>query len=295
MTTVAYQQPVTFTGELAAGAAQAPVPDEPVQIEFEPADQAYSCLSRPARPDPTGGSPSPRRCPAADMPGPFAGDTGLTPASSSPGWGILLEAAHVPAGWCWTGSPVLSGQGRGLPSPARCRCGSNGTWQPFAGMPLTLTMEPYTSTQSKVRHATTSGPDGRFSLTETVSETSAWSVDTSLNDGYWETWFPDYASASYNWIDGVSKTLVTGFSVPARDEAHLAYDNGMYASGAVERWNGTSWAGLAYGWVQLYYRPKVRNLAQGQRRAGQRVRRLQRPRRRPPGHRRLAGAGPPFC
>jgi hypothetical protein len=117
-------------------------------------------------------------------------------------------------------------------------------------------MEPYTSTQSNVRYATTSGPDGRFRLTETLSETSAWSVDTSLNDGYWETWFPDYASASYNLIDGVSKTLVTGFSLPARDEAHLAYDNGMYASGTLDRWNGTSWVGLAYGWVQLYYRPK---------------------------------------
>lgn len=30
----------------------------------------------------------------------------------------------------------------------------------------------------------------------------------------------------------------------------------MHASGVVKRWNGTSWVGLAYGWVQLYYRPK---------------------------------------
>jgi hypothetical protein len=132
----------------------------------------------------------------------------------------------------------------------------NGAWQPFAGIPLTLTMEPYTSTQANISYATTSGSDGRFSLTETVSETSAWSVDTSVNDTYWGQWFPDYASASYNWINGVSKTRVTGFSLPAKDEAHLAYNNGMYASGAVERWNGSSWVGLVYGWVQLYYRPK---------------------------------------
>jgi hypothetical protein len=117
-------------------------------------------------------------------------------------------------------------------------------------------MEPPTSTQPDIRYATTSGPDGRFSLTETVSQTSAWSVDTSANDSYWESWFPDYTSASYNWIDGVSKTRVTGFSLPARDEAHLAYNNGMRASGAVQRWNGSTWVGLPYGWIQLYYRPK---------------------------------------
>jgi hypothetical protein len=30
----------------------------------------------------------------------------------------------------------------------------------------------------------------------------------------------------------------------------------MYATGTVDRWNGSSWAGLAYGGVQFYYRPK---------------------------------------
>jgi hypothetical protein len=30
----------------------------------------------------------------------------------------------------------------------------------------------------------------------------------------------------------------------------------MYAGGTVERWNGTAWVGLTYGWVDFYYRPK---------------------------------------
>jgi hypothetical protein len=38
--TVAYQQPVTFTGELAEGSAKTPVPDEPVQIEIQPPGQS---------------------------------------------------------------------------------------------------------------------------------------------------------------------------------------------------------------------------------------------------------------
>jgi hypothetical protein len=256
VTTVAYQQPVTFTGELVAAAAQTPVPNEPVQIEFEPAGQGGFA---PVATGTTGSDgqftitttlPSGGYARAV-----FAGDTGLMPTSSA-GWGILLQATHVPGRLVLDPVPSTVPAGTPVTFSGTMQVQVNGTWQPFAGIPLTLTMEPYTSTQTNIRYATTSGPDGRFSLTETVSETSAWSVDTSLNGGYWETWFPDYASASYNWIDGVSKTLVTGFSLPARDEAHLAYYNGMYASGQVERWNGSSWVGLAYGWVQLYYRPK---------------------------------------
>jgi hypothetical protein len=254
--TVAYQQPVTFTGELVTAAAQAPVPDEPVQIEFEPvATDAFV----PVATGTTGSGgqfaitttlPSGGYARAV-----FAGDTGLTPTSSA-GFGILLQAAHVPSRLVL--DPVPSGVPAGTPVTfsGTMQVQVNGTWQPFAGIPLTLLMEPYTSTQSNARYATTSGSDGRFSLTETINETSAWSVDTTLNDSYWAGWFPDYASASYNWIDGVSKTLITGFTMPARDEAHLAWSNGLDATGAVERWNGSSWVGLAYGWVQLYYRPK---------------------------------------
>jgi hypothetical protein len=36
VTTVAYQQPVTFTGTLVEGTAKTPVPSEPVQIEIQP-------------------------------------------------------------------------------------------------------------------------------------------------------------------------------------------------------------------------------------------------------------------
>jgi hypothetical protein len=255
--TVAYQQPVTFTGELVAAAAQTPVPDEPVQIEFEPAGLG---VFAPVATGTTGSDgqftitttlPSGGSAKAV-----FAGDTGLMPTSSNPGWGILLQAAHLTSRLVLDPVPSAVPAGTPVTFSGTMQVQVNGTWQPFAGIPLTLTMEPYTSTQPNIRYATTSGSDGRFSLTETVSETSAWSVDTSQNNGYWTAWFPDYASASYNWIDGVSKTIVTSFSLPAKDEAHAAYYNGMYASGAVERWNGSSWVGLAYGWVQLYYRPK---------------------------------------
>jgi len=57
-------------------------------------------------------------------------------------------------------------------------------------------------------------------------------------------------------IYGVSRTRVTGFSLPARKEAHYALANGLHATGTVERWNGSSWVGLAYGLVEYYYRPK---------------------------------------
>jgi hypothetical protein len=117
-------------------------------------------------------------------------------------------------------------------------------------------MEPYTSSESNRTYATTSGADGRFSLTEPVNETSRWSVDNSLNGSYWADWFPLDTSAHYNLINGVSKTRVVGFSLPSKDEAHQAYYSGMYATGTVERWNGSSWVRLAYGGVDFYYRPK---------------------------------------
>lgn len=219
---LAYQQPVTFTGELVTAAAQAAVPDELAQIEFEPvATDAFV----PVATGTTGSDgqfaitttlPSGGHARAV-----FAGDTGLTPTSTA--WfGILLQAAHVPSRLVL--DPVPSGVPAGTPVTfsGTMQVQVNGTWQPFAGIPLTLLMEPYTSTQSNARYATTSGSDGRFSLT---------------------------ASASYNLVNGVSKTLITGFTTPARDEAHFAWSNGLDATGAVERWNGSSWVSLAYGWV----------------------------------------------
>src|SRR3954463_16366087 len=117
-------------------------------------------------------------------------------------------------------------------------------------------MEPDTSTQSNRRYSTTSGADGRFSLTEPVGGTSMWTVDNTLNYTSWATWFPNYASTGYGYIHAVSKTRATRFGLPAHDEAHHAYDKGMYATGTVERWDGTSWVGLTSGWVDFYYRPK---------------------------------------
>ena len=257
MNTVAYQQPVTFTGELVEGSARTPVPDEPVQVEFKAPSQGEFVTVATG----TTGSGG-QFAVTTTLPGGgfvravFAGATGLAPALSSPAWGILLGAAHLPSRLVLDPVPSSVPAGTPVSFSGMAQVQVNGTWQPFPGVPLTLRMEPYTSTQPDVTYATASGPDGRFTLTEPVSETSDWSVDTSLNGTYWESWFPDYATASYNWIDGVSKTLVTGFSLPAKDEAHAAYHNGMYATGVVERWNGNSWVGLAYGWVQFYYRPK---------------------------------------
>ncbi len=250
---VSYQQPVTFTGELVEGSAETPVPDEPVQIEFEAPIQGGFV---PVATGTTGSGgqftitttlPSGGIVRAA-----FAGDTGLAPAFSYPSFGMGLGATHLPSRLVLDPVPSSVPAGTPVTFSGTMQVQVDGTWQPFQGVPLTLTMEPYTSSQSNSWYATTSGPDGRFSLTEPLSETSDWSVDTTLHGDYGGDWFPDYARADYNWIDGVSKTQVTGFSLPAKDEAHRS----MYATGTVERWNGSAWVGLAYGWVLLYYRPK---------------------------------------
>ena len=255
--TVAYQQPVTFTGELAEGSARTPVPDEPVEIQIQPPGQGGFV---PVATGTTGADgqftitttlPSGGYVRAA-----FAGDTGLAPAYSNPAYGVLLGVTHVPS--LLVLDPVPSSVPAGTPVTfsGTMQVQVNGTWQPFEGAPLTFTMEPYTSSQPNARYVTTTDADGRFTLTEPESETSDWSVSTTLNGTYWEDWFPYYARAYYGWIDGVSHTRVTGFSLPAKEEAHYAWANGLYATGTVERWNGSSWVGLAYGFVQFYYRPK---------------------------------------
>lgn len=259
VTTVAYQQPVTFTGELVAVTglnSTTPVQGEPVQIQINPTCEGTFA---PVATGTTGAGGQfaitttlPSGGCARAM---FGGDTGLAP-SSSPARGTIVGVTHVPSRLVLDPVPRSVPAGTQVTFSGTMQVQVNGTWRPFEGAPLTLTMEPYTSTQPNAAYATTSGPDGRFSLTESLSETSSWSVDTSLDGSYWESWFPDYARASYNWIDGVSKTRVTGFSLPAKEEAHYAWANGLYATGTVERWNGISWVGLAYGSVRLCHRPK---------------------------------------
>jgi hypothetical protein len=255
VSTVAYQQPVTFTGELVEGIARTPVSNEPVQIELLPpsggafAPVASGTTGSDGQFTVTTTLPSGGYVRAA-----FAGDTGLAPGFS-PG-PIHLDATQLPSKLVLDPIPSSLSAGTPVTFSGVIQVQVDGTWQPFAGAPLTLTMEPYTSSQPNVTYPTTSGPDGRFSLTETVSETSEWIVDTSANGYYFGDWFPDYARAYYGWIEGVSMTEVTGFSLPAKEEGHRAVKQGLYATGTVERWNGNSWVGLAYGSLQFYYRPK---------------------------------------
>jgi hypothetical protein len=250
VTTAAYQQPLTFTGELVEGSAMTPVPNEPVQIEVQTPGQQFVASG-------TTGSGG-QFIITTTVPGGgyviavFRGDTGLLPSHSD----LLLGAAQIPSRLVLDPVPASVSAGTMVDFSGTLQVQVDGTWQPFPGAPLILTMEPYTSSQPDVRYATTSGPDGRFSLTETISETSDWIVDTSLNGSWYSSWFDDYARAYYGWIDGVSKTQITSLSLPAKDEAHHALQKGLYATGTVDRWNGSSWVGLAYGSLQFYYRPK---------------------------------------
>ena len=254
--TVAYQQPVTFTGELAEGSAKTPVPDEPVQIEFQPGQGAFVTVATGTTGSDGQFSVTTTLPSGGYVRAAFAGDTDLAPSASNPAWGVPLTASHLLSRLVLDPVPSSVPAGTPVTFSGTLQVQVDGTWQPFGGAPLALTMEPYTSSQPGATYPATTGPDGRFSLTEPLSETSAWSVNTSLDGAYWEDWFPDYASASYNWIDGVSQTQITGFSLPAKAEAHQARDNGFYATGTIERWNGSSWVGLANGWVQFYYRPR---------------------------------------
>lgn len=256
VTTVAYQQPVTFTGELLEAGTNDPLPNEPVQIEFRSGgvgkfvQVATGTTGSDGRFAITTTLPSGGYALAA-----FAGDTGLAPGQSSPGWGIHLQAAYLPSRLVLDPVPASVPAGTPVTFSGTMQVQLDGTWQAFSDAPVTLTMEPYTSAESNVMYTTTSGADGRFSLTEPVSETSEWRVADTLNGTYREDGFPTYTSADYGRMYGVSTTSVTAFSLPSQDEAHHAYSSGMYATGTVERWNGTSWVGLAYGWVDFYYRP----------------------------------------
>jgi hypothetical protein len=254
VTTVAFQQPVTFTGELVEGAGKTPVASEPVQIEIQPPGQGQFV---PVATGTTGSDgqftitttlPSGGYVRAA-----FAGDTGLGASYSNPAFGLLLDVVSLPSRLELDPVPGSVSAGAMVDFSGTMEVQVDGTWEPFPGAPLTLTMEPYTSSQPNVTYATTSGADGRFSLTEPVTETSGWSIDTSLRGDSWADWFPDYARSSYGWVDGVSRTQVVAFRLPAREEAHAALSKGLYATGTVERWNGSSWVGLAYGWVDFYY------------------------------------------
>ncbi|MEV5704125.1 hypothetical protein [Actinoallomurus sp. NPDC052274] len=99
----------------------------------------------------------------------FAGDADLAPSRST-GW-TLLQAAHLPSRFVLDPAPASVPAGTPVTFSGTMQVRVDGDWQPFAGAPLTLTMEPGTSSEPAVTYATTSGDDGRFSLTEPVGET----------------------------------------------------------------------------------------------------------------------------
>ena len=254
VTTVTYQQPVTFTGELVEGAARTPVSNELVQIEVQPPDLGQFA------PVATGTTGSDGHFTiATTLPtggyviAAFAGDTGLAPSRSP---SLVVNDTPLPTRLVLDPVPASVSAGTPVTFSGTLQVQSAGTWEPAQGAPLTLIKDPYTSSQPSAAYVTTTGADGRFSLTEPVTETSGWSVENSLNSVFYGGWFQEYARSSYGWIEGVSKTQIAGFSLPATEEAHAAAANGLYATGTVQRWNGSSWVGLAYGWLQFYYEPK---------------------------------------
>lgn len=260
--TVAYEQPVTFTGELVTITTlgtRTPVPDEPVQIQLQPPGQGGFVPVASGTTDAGGQFTITTTLPSG---GPvraaFAGDTGLglAPGYSDPAFGIVLDVTHLSSRLVLDPVPGSVPAGTPVTFSGTMQVQVNGAWQPYADAPITFTMEPYTSSQPNVRYVTTTDAEGRFTLTEPLSETSDWSVDDSLNDYYWAQWYPDWAGGDYGWIEGVSRTRVTGFSLPAKEEAHYAWTHGLYATGTVQRWNGSAWTGLAYGMVQFYYQRK---------------------------------------
>jgi hypothetical protein len=248
---------VTFTGELVEGTARTPVPGEPVEIQFQWPGEDFATVATGTTG--SGGQftisttlPSGGYVRAA-----FAGDAGLDPGYSAPGYGLLLGANQLPSRLLINPVPTSVPAGSAVTFSGTLQVQVAGTWQGFQGAaPLTLTMEPYTSSQPDSQFATMTSSNGQFSLTEPVTETSEWIVDTSLNDTYWGSWITEYARAFYPLIDGVSKTQVVAFHLPAKEEAHHALLDGLDATGTVQRWNGSSWVGQAYGWVDFYYRAK---------------------------------------
>jgi hypothetical protein len=255
--TAAYQQPVTFTGELVDGHTKDPVANEPIRIDFTPPGESKSTPVATGTTGSDGHFTITSTLPSGGtVSAVFAGDAGLAPSDSTPHGGLLLQAAHVPSRLVLDPVPASVQAGTPVTFSGTMQVQVNGAWQAFQGAPLTLTLAPSSSSPSRLTYATTSGADGRFSLTEPVTGTGEWSVANSLNGSYREEWFPNPVRADYNEIYGVSKTRVVGFSLPSHDEAHHAASSGLYATGTVERWNGNSWVGLTYGWIDFYYRPK---------------------------------------
>lgn len=252
---VSYQQPVTFTGQLVEGFPQTPVPDEPVQIEIWPAGTngyvpvATATTGSDGHFTVTTSLPSGGQVQAF-----FAGDTGLRPGQSAI---FLLGVNHLRSRLVLDRVPGSVKAGTRVTFSGTLQVRVNGTWQPFQGsMLLTLTMEPYTSSLPTVQYVTPNGPQGHLRLTEIVSVTGLWAVDTSQTGLYSNDWFPDWTTASYGLINGVSRTRFSAFSLPAKAEAHHAEAKGLNATGTVERWNGSSWVRFGLGSVQVYYRPK---------------------------------------
>jgi hypothetical protein len=255
VTTLTYQQPVTFTGELADGRTKAPLAGEPVQIQLKPpGGTAYAPVATGTTGDDGSFSITTTLPSGGYVEATFAGDAvqGATQTIAK-----VLYTKQVPSRFVLDPIPASVPSGTPVTFSGTMQVQVDGDWQPFAGAPIELTMEPDTSAESNVRYATTSGADGRFSLTEPVTGTSRWTITDALDGRYWTTeWFPASTDVGYGSIQGVSKTRVTGFTLPSHDDAHHAYTTGLYAGGTAERWNGTAWVGLAAGWVDFYYRPK---------------------------------------
>ncbi|MDX6390699.1 MAG: hypothetical protein QOJ73_1762, partial [Streptosporangiaceae bacterium] len=159
--TVAYQQPVTFTGELAEGSAKTPVPDEPVQIEIQPPGQSGFVTVATGTTGSAGQFSVTTTLPSGgSVRAAFAGDTDLAPSVSNPAFGSILRATHVPSRLVLDPVPSSVPAGTPVTFSGTMQVEVNGTWQPFQGAPLTLTMEPYTSTQPNATYPATTGPDG---------------------------------------------------------------------------------------------------------------------------------------
>jgi hypothetical protein len=155
--TVAYQQPVTFTGELAEGSAKTPVPDEPVQIEFQPPGQGGFV---PVATGTTGSagqfSVTTTLSSGGYVRAVFACDTDLAPSVSNPAFGSLLAATHVPS------RLVLDPVSSSIPPGRRSFSDDAGGGQrDLAAVQVAspLHHRPYTSTQPNAMFPATTGSD----------------------------------------------------------------------------------------------------------------------------------------
>ncbi len=220
VTTLTYQQPVTFTGALTDLRTKAPLTGEPVQIQLQsPGGTAYAPVATGTTGDDGTFSITTTLPSGGYVEATFAGDAahGATRTMAK-----LLLTTHVPSRFVLDPIPASVPSGTPVTFSGTMQVQVDGDWQPFAGAPVELTMEPDTSSESNVRYATTSGADGRFSLTEPVTGTSRWIVTDELHSTYFTNWFPDSTDADYGWVQGVSKTRVTGFTLPSHDEARRA-------------------------------------------------------------------------